>query len=474
MSELRPRIVASEMEWQVAEKPYGEPLRQFSEGFEVAGNYIHPGVQKGSSMLSNGSRYYNDIDYLEYATPEDTRLIEGVVTNELAGELFVIDSLTRYIKDREDIEKIILSKRVADDDSNAAWGYHINLSADREAIPEVDDEHLHLLGLHFASSQPMLGAGMVCKPRGLHTRYSFGQKVLSIEEDFNHNSVKARPLIHRRDEPHGPRDYMRRMHLINTDAHVSPWATAMTFGTTSLVLRAIEQGRKNELRLSPSAYYTNKALAHVAIIAALDEDRTQTRPFEDGNRYTMLEVQKKIIEIVEKVDYTDEEAWVLEEWKQAVSDQESDIMLLDGRSDAITKLALIHREMARSGDDDWASKKIKAIDNLYGTIATINREDIINAPVDAWSTYRQSMAHKLRSQKFARYMPDTDDINRRVTEPPETTRAAIRGHLIKHYKVMTANWQEVLLGGDSPRTVNLYPYDTTIHATYGTNASKDS
>src|SRR5690606_12430644 len=55
-------------------------------------------------------------------------------------------------------------------------------------------------------------------------------------------TMRDRPLINTRDEPHADVTKYRRFHVIVGDANLSPFATYLKVGTTALVLRAIAAG----------------------------------------------------------------------------------------------------------------------------------------------------------------------------------------------------------------------------------------
>lgn len=474
MSEVRPRIIGSEMEWPLTVESHDGRKTQLAIAYGGMDDFIHPDVRIANSMTSNGARFYVDMgDHLEYATPEDTQIKNGVVANEMAGELFVIDSLMRKMKKSESIAKLYVSKRVIDS-RQSTWGYHINLSTKRDIVQEVDDESMHLLGLHLATSQPLLGAGMVYQsPTGW--RYSYSQKMSSIVDAYGiGTTVGRRALVNTRDESLSPSPYDRRVHITSTDAHISPWATAMSFATVSLVLRAIEQGKAGGLRLDDTTY-GGYELAALAKISMTDLEMKNTSLLTDGRKYTNLEIQKKILEIIDRVECTDEESYYRTEWRRAVEDIERDVLLLEDRSDAIAKLGLLRAAQQRLGCDenDWENPRLQLIDNAYGHIAVITRDSVDDTKeVDAESVYSTSTSYALRERKFSPWLPDTQIVRERITTPPSTTRAAVRGHLIGQYIVNDADWGEVLIGGDTPQYVTLKPYDNEIKE-YGKNARRN-
>jgi|GEM_PF-2292499 len=457
MSETR-RIYAAETELAIlATDAKTGKVRQFDNGQTLLNEHTHPDVRRFGDMQSNGARFYVDYgSHLEYATPEDTS-IDGVVLNKMAGDLFAIDSLTRYLRQSSIFKKIILSNRVIDD-SNTTWGYHMNLSADGTQIQALNDEYLHLLGLTVATGQLLTGAGMIRRTGG-KSYYSLSQKITDIRCDYSYATTSDKPLINQRNEPHnGGMDNLLRIHLTSKDQNISNWAAGMSFGMVSLALRAIEQGKHDSLRLNDDPQGNNVRLARLAIQNSYDASLThvsddvigallarKTR-YSDGNEYNALEAQKKIIEIVETTEHTDEEARKLEQWKTAISDLERDPMLLTDRSDAIARLALLRATAGRLETNEWSHDGLKKTDHAFGQTAIITKKDADEGKVTALDIYKQSPVYKLRQRQFtATEHPSDAALLDRMVNPPTTTRAAVRSHylLSDDQTVESMSWDTV-------------------------------
>lgn len=475
MSETR-RIFASEAELSIsATNAQTGNVRQFESGHTLLKSHTHPDVRRFGDMQSNGARFYVDIgSHLEYATPEDTEIDNGVVLNQVAGDLFVIDSLIRHMRDSATLKKLILSRRVIDD-NNKTWGYHMNFSADGRQIEELDDEYLHLLGLTIATGQLLTGAGMVRKS-GDKSYYSLSQKITDITCDYSYNTTQYKPLINQRDEPHnGGMDTLKRIHLTSKDQNISDWATGMSFAMVSLALRAIEQGKKDALRLDDYLPQNNIQLARLAMQNAYDSSLThvsddvigallsrKTR-YSDGNEYNALEAQKKIVEIVETTEHTSEEARKLEQWKTALSDLERDPMLLTDRSDAIARLALLRSIAERTKTDEWSHERLKQTDHAFDLAATVTKADADEGKITALDIYKRSAVYKLRRQQFTAVEHPTDQaLLDRMVNPPTTTRAAVRQHYLLSDDITLEgiNWGTVKIAGSGVKSIT--PFDTRI------------
>jgi proteasome accessory factor A len=477
MGETR-RIYASETELSIsATNAQTGKVSQFQGGYALLKGHTHPEVIRFGDMQSNGAKFYVDVgSHLEYATPEDTTIDDGVVLNQTAGDLFVIDSLIRHLRQGTMHKKLILSRRVIDD-GNTTWGYHMNLSADRTKIPELTDTYLHLLGLAIATGQLLTGAGMI-RQSGGKSYYSLSQKITDITRDYDSGTQTNKPLINQRDEPHdGGVNDLLRIHLVSKDQNISDWATGMSFGMVSLVLRAIEQGKHDSLRLDDYPPGDNVELARLAMQNSYDASLThvsddvvgallarKTR-YTDGNEYNALEAQKKIIEIVEKTEHTDEEARKLEQWKIAISDLERDPMLLTDRSDAIARLALLRATAERLATNEWSDDGLKKTDHAFGQTAIITKEDADDGKLTALDIYKQSPVYKLRKRQFTTTKhPDDETLLDRMVNAPTTTRAAIRSHylLSSNQTLESMNWGKVKTIESGER--DLPPFDNRIPA----------
>lgn len=428
MSEIRPRIIGSETEYAVSARLINTDA--FTDNIDgianLATNYTHPSLKQTGQFLSNGSRFYVDVGYHpEYAGPEELTF-ESAVTAEFAGEQLVIDALHRFLQDREKYDAIKLRKRVVDDNKET-WGYHLNFLAERDAIPDMEPPRLNLVGLHYATSLPLLGGGAVIRDGDDKPRYVFGQKINGLYDDYLYGTTQhSKAVINTRDEPHSDREQYRRVHLTSTDPHISPYATWLSLGSYSLVLRAIEQGYGDSLPLTPSVASEHPMLD---IARRNNSDLTMRRIIHEigGRTMRQLDVQHEILVIVSKTDHTDEEHLVLKEWEKAIDDLERDPRLLMYRSDAITRYKLIHDSIEKHGGnpDDMACDRAFQIDESYDTLALLRRGD-----TDSAAIYQASLPSKLRTKYMTVHNPSPEEITTRMFAPPQNTRARVRGQAI--------------------------------------------
>lgn len=456
------QIIGSEMEWAVSIKAEGEKgLRQLDFLDEVGNigmfcnEYLHDGLIRvsasmsgNSGMMSNGSRYYQDVGgHIEYATPENTTS-NGLLLSELAGERIVSESLRKFVKNRDNLEYGVIRKRVIDDNMTL-WGYHINISEHRRSFINFEESVKPLL-MHYASSLPLFGAGAITKSVNHNSeeeityRYSHGQKVTGLTNDFAHGTTNGtKPIINLRDEPHASYPENRRIHIVGNDPHVSPWASRMAIGSYSLLLIACRQ--KKLPLIEPEGGYVYR----MARQAAYDVDVSKIYQVSvDGQqkKYKANDIQKIYLEYMNQVsDLTSDQEQDLYEWNRAVADFDADPMSLRNRSDSIAKLALIRAKLERSNraSNDFDNESAN-IDKEYTTIMRVTKER--SSKDNTPTLMDKTVAGKLRKSWFNEYMPSDQLINDAVMNPPTTTRAYTRGRAILMQPVTSADWTSYKVG----------------------------
>lgn len=437
MSENHRHVMGSEMEWAVVNDQgiTPGPLPVHSEA------YLPDNIVSLSTFLSNGGRFYGDVgNHIEYATPENITL-DDVVLSELAGERLVVESLRRFVAANPiSMPTASLLKRVVDD-NNETWGYHVNVSEERDFLTTLDGAKpgyenvlrtkLQPLFFHYATSLFMLGGGAVQKPIGPSGyRYSFGQKIIDLEGDVAGGTTSHKPFISSRDEPHMNSYKYARIHIVGTDPHISPWATKMMFGTTTLMLEGIKQGRIRDLKFHDGIPAPGVRIARKARFDLEGVNKYIFKTADGVKKYTDADLQEIFIEDLEKVSgKTADNEWTLAEWKTAIEDRRQDVMRLRDRSDAIAKLSLIQRQN-RSNDrpEDTIDENAMRLDKRYTSIARTTAETAAEDDVD--ELMRRQIPGYLRRTLFSRHMPSSETIENRMYNPPTNTRASVRAKVI--------------------------------------------
>jgi proteasome accessory factor A len=407
------------MEWAItlvdnakrSHDAHAAPSENFSPYFThyLSTHGVYAGTNPHNCFLGNGARLYTDIgDHKEYATPEDDSIV-GTLANEIAGERIVraaLDSHPPQIENGPGPRTYILNKRVIDDDGET-WGYHENYLSPAAYI-KIDEACLALLGVHLATRTIFTGAGSV-SDRGT---FVLSQKAHRLTSDYLSGTTGAKPVVNLRIEPHADQQAWRRVHVTCGDPNMSPWATCMKLGTTSLVLRLIEHGiTLPHLRFRDSLHQVAAEVAHDTAVQRL-------YPLKWGRALGATAIQRELQSaahrLANEIILPDEELWALAEWDKACADLQQNPRLLINRADWAAKQSVLQRQAAKRGAA-WTTPIMQGIDRQWDTID------------------RGGFGQKLRETAWADWMPPADLIKQRMDSPPATTRAAIRSAFISHF-----------------------------------------
>ncbi len=358
--------------------------------------------------MENGARLYLDTGFHpEYATPECDDVAELVI-HDKAGERIVADLVCQAEKRlREDgiAGDILLFKNNTDSAGNS-YGCHENYLVTRDVpFQRLADALIPF----FVTRQIFAGAGKVLlTPRGFH--YCLSQRAQHICQEISGSTTSARSIINTRDEPHADAERYRRLHVIVGDSNMSEVTTYLKIGTTALVLDMIEDGffeRDYSLQSSVQA------------IRGISHDPTLGEPIslKDGRSLTALQIQLEYLEYATRyvhsinADTTTKD--VLARWTEVLTKLESDPMQLGRELDWVIKRQLIDHFMNRHGLS-WRDPKVSLLDLQY---------------------------HDIRPDKGVYYRLNANDLVDRVTDdgaieqakhnPPQTTRARLRGEFIR-------------------------------------------
>src|SRR6187399_1320077 len=190
-------------------------------------------------FLRNGARLYLDVgSHPEYATPECDSVTD-LVTHDKAGERILEGLLVdadRRLHEEGIAGDVFLFKNNTDSAGNS-YGCHENYLVGRHGeFSRLSDVLIPFL----VTRQLIVGAGKVLQtPRG--AIYSVSQRAEHIWEGVSSATTRSRPIINTRDEPHADAERFRRLHVIVGDSNMSEYATFLKTGTTSILLRMLEE-----------------------------------------------------------------------------------------------------------------------------------------------------------------------------------------------------------------------------------------
>ncbi len=359
-------------------------------------------------FLRNGSRLYLDVgSHPEYATPECDDVKELVI-HDKAGERIVEDLLHQAEKRlREDgiSGNILLFKNNTDSAGNS-YGCHENYLVSRDVSFQRLAEALIPF---FVTRQIFAGAGKVLQtPRGFH--YCLSQRAQHICQEISGATTSSRSIINTRDEPHADAERYRRLHVIVGDSNMSEVATYLKIGTTAIVLDMIEDGFFDRDYSLQSPVQAIRDISH-------DPTLRETIKLKDGRSISALQMQKEYLEYATRYvnsiapDPVSKE--VLAKWTDVIEKLESDPSQLDRELDWVIKRQWIESYMTRNRLS-WRDPKISLMDLQYHDI----RPD-------------RGVYYKLAARDMVDRITDDETIERAKHEPPQTTRARLRGEFIR-------------------------------------------
>src|SRR6195256_3782021 len=190
-------------------------------------------------FLANGARLYLDVgSHPEYATPECDSIYDLVV-HAKAGERILaqlLGSAEQRLRE-EGIRGVIYLFKNNTDSAGNSYGCHENYCTSRG-----DDlaHYAEVLIPFLVSRQIYTGAGKVLQTaRG--AIYCISQRAEHIWEGVSSATTRSRPIINTRDAPHADAERYRRLHVIVGDSNMSEYTTFLKTGTTSIMLRMLEE-----------------------------------------------------------------------------------------------------------------------------------------------------------------------------------------------------------------------------------------
>jgi proteasome accessory factor A len=386
-------------------------------------------------FLANGARLYLDVgSHPEYATPECDSIYDLVV-HDKAGER-ILEQLLASAEQRlreEGIRGVIYLFKNNTDSAGNSYGCHENYLTSRR-----DDfgHYAEVLIPFLVSRQIYAGAGKILQTaRG--AMYCVSQRAEHIWEGVSSATTRSRPIINTRDEPHADAERYRRLHVIVGDSNMSEYSTFLKVGACSILLRMLEE---------PSVVLRDMTLENpIRAIREISHDMTCKRRVRlaNGREASALEIQSEYLEralrYAEKRELSPLETLALEMWEHCLTGIEKDPLSLDSEVDWVIKYHLIEAYRARH-DLPLTHPKVALLDLQYHDV---NRE--------------RGLFYRMQDRGLVERMCSDDDIDTAIEQPPQTTRARLRGEFIRRAKERkrdyTVDWVHLKLNDQAQRTV---------------------
>lgn len=362
-------------------------------------------------FLPNGGRLYLDVgSHPEYATAECDNLSD-LIKQDQAGDR-IVEELAVSAEIRLNAEgikgQIHLFKNNMDAAGNS-YGCHENFSVSRKKnFEEVTESIIPFL----ITRQIFCGAGKwISSSKGAN--FQISQRAEHMWESVSSATTRSRPIINTRDEPHADPDEYRRLHIIVGDSNMSETTTVLKVATTELMLRAAELG------LLKDKFTIENPIKTIREISNDLKFRNSFR-LSSGREITALQMQNEMYNIVSSMPGLDEilekpfYRYALNLWRRSLDAlQSEDYSLVDMELDWMIKRKFMnsYKEKHQLNDMDL---RLILLDISYHNI----RKD-------------RGLFYILEKSGMAKTLITNNDVNSAMENPPETTRAALRGRFIK-------------------------------------------
>jgi proteasome accessory factor A len=267
--------------------------------------------------------------------------------------------------------------------------------------------------------------------------YCIAQRAEHIWEGVSSATTRSRPIINTRDEPHADAERFRRLHVIVGDSNMSEFSSWMKVGITDLVLRMVEA---NTVMRDLSLENPIRAIREISHDVTC---RKKVR-LANGRELTAIEVQEEYYErterFLERRGPDPQSKQLLQEWRDALDAlilQEPDRLVR--KVDWVAKQSLIESYRERH-QLPLSHPRVALLDLAYHDV---NRTRGLYYVLERAGKMERAVAEK--------------EIHRAMREPPQTTRAKLRGDFIRHAKQKrrdyTVDWVHLKLNDQAQRTV---------------------
>jgi len=403
-------------------------------------------------FLGNGGRFYIDRGaHPEYATPECAS-VRDVVAHEQAGDRIVWELAKIagfFLSQAGKTGKLHVFKNNVDG-FGTTYGCHENYLVTQRAM-----EAISFIVPFLVTRQIFSGAGRVIK--GGTTRdgaFQLSQRGDFIDRVFSDRTSQVRGIINLRKREIPRLGQNRRLHVLVGDSNMSEYALGLRIGTTSLVLRLLEEDDFHDLPVLGSSVEAIKGISRRFDCPLKLENRS--------GRYDAVDIQTIYLEKVQRFfDHHEPgvgEEEILQLWSNTLTGLRKlkisweDWMLEDDPEDLrrkidwILKLWLINR-VQQNKDIGWQDYRLQLLDVRYHDLDPVS------------GIFRRCQELSLTDR-----IVDDTDIHKALAEPPKDTRAWTRGMTIqsaygKNVDVIIKNWETMnIVARPADRSSN-HPFD---------------
>lgn len=415
-------------------------------------------------MVANGSRVYNELHYIEYSTAECTTPRELVAVDK-AGEILVRQLLNYLRETGYEISVIKNNYGYYDGIMGYSNACHENYSVSPKLFKRLTrrkrNKHqnawLTFLGTRFIltgsgkigpifpmelspvfSSQKIPYVSKIFKsnfdqpPQNMRWGFEISQRIPLMLTLRSHETMKFRPFINLRDEPHADPNQYRRLHVIVGDANRSEFSTFLKVGMSQMILSMLEKDIiPTDIVLSDQKRGTKQISFDPELKTLVETNKGMMRAIDI--QWSIIENVVKFLEM--ELDSVYKE--VFEYWVSFLEILEINKFKLFGYLDWITKYLyyLKYKELSQNWQD------LLWIDMAYHRLGD------------------GDLYEELLTKRVIECLLSTEDVLYHQMTPPSTSRAVDRMNLVNDIndQISEINWNYILLKNGKELFLN-HPY----------------
>jgi proteasome accessory factor A len=378
--------------------------------------------------LSNGARFYLDNFFPEYSTPECLSVMD-LIRYEKAGERS-LEIVRRAFKEDTGIEVKVFKKN--SDRKGASYACHENYLLTRAFFDELvrpsygGSAAAWTFATFLATRVIFAGSGKVGfdKPGG-ETAYQLSQRADFIETFASIHTTCSRPILNLRDVPYADSRRFGRLHVIAGDSNMAETSIFLKMGTTAMVLAMLEDGWL-EHRLPK---YVVKDPVSAIKIASRDLEFCMKLMTVNNTGASSLEIQhgflndardwyekKYVPEHGKNVEYDE----ILALWLRTLEMLRRDPLELSTELDCWVKKMFVEQMLAEAG---YSLNDV--LGNAEARDLALSADYLYHSVDETESNYAA-----LVREGFIERLLSEEEIKQALVNPPENTRAYLRGRLI--------------------------------------------
>lgn len=417
-------------------------MMQFNESLQQLGI-----TSNSSGMLSNGGRFYIDPSGPEYDTAE-TSTAEEAVHRCFDGDDILLAMFERFRRSGV-VEGYQINRRIVDH-NRTSRGIHLNTTTSLGAGSPSSDTMRKLAALNVIKGAMFGSGGLLLDEHGRTQFHHSPRLSLTNEVAGHYSNYSYRPLVRIPFKEDGE---FGRIETVTSDALSFAWPLRASLVLTNEVVALIELNRAKKLP-------TLRDPLRAAHVVGKNGSGRQISVIESTGRFVgrrPLELLRDVCELILEADdelghMSPESREVVPEIIKVADKMANDFYSVAMQVESVARYAAI-MEKIRRGHHSIGSEQICRFDYL-------------------WDKLDGGIAEKLRKSNRAGWQGfsttyDPANTKRRITTPPQDTRAKIRGDLIKSDNGQAIyEWHSLplipSLGGGTP--VNRYVHPLTSKA----------